>query len=693
MGGSNQSPGEQRVVKTSCEMCWHGCGVDVHVENGKVVRVEGTSDHPYNRGNLCIKGRQIPEHVYHRDRLQYPMRKDNGSWKRISWDEALDTIAAKLIQYKERYGASSHGVLVGDPVSLLGITGWEMIQRFNDVYGTPNRFFVTDVCYGPNVLAEMATLGGMWLPDVENSDCIIVWADNPHNVSPVLVQHIANARKSGAKLIVIDPKRVPIAKQADVCLQPRPATDAALALAMLNVIISEGLYDREFVEDYTVGFDELAEHVKQYPPEYAERATGVAAEDIRKVARMYANTKPACISWGMKVFQNQCGFQTARSIAILQAITGNIGVPGGSRRKAFLRQRPTGLPEMMGDTKHVGAHKYPLWQITRGMTNGGCMVNWGDLVLKGEPHKLRTMIIQGANPAVTWPNTPKVRQALDNLEFLVVMDIFMTETAERADIVLPACTFLEKLSVAIEGVYMLRRPVIQPLWESWSDGKFRLELAKRMGYEEHFPWKDEEEIIDYFLEPSGVTVKSIEAENPSAILRVAMHPGVYEYKQKGFRTPSGKVELYSELIKSFGYDPLPTYQEPPESPISTPELAKEHPLVLMTGTRDLEFWHTQHHRLSKLHRRNPEPRAEIHPDTARKYGISDGDLMMVENKIGSIEITARVTEDLLPGVVSVPHAWPEACENMLVDDTPADQVSGFAAFSGPLCRIRKKTLV
>ncbi|MBL7119404.1 MAG: molybdopterin-dependent oxidoreductase [Dehalococcoidia bacterium] len=692
MRSSSHSSGEHRVVKTACEMCWRGCGLDVYVENGKIVKVEGMSEHPYTRGDICVKARQIVEHVYHKDRLQYPMKKENGSWKRISWDEALDTIATKLTDYKEKYGAASHGIFVGDPVSLLGITGWEMIQRFCDAYGTPNRFFVTDLCGGSAMMAETATLGAMWEPDIENSNCIVVWADNPHNTRPTIVQHIVEARKRGAKLIVIDPRRVPIARQADIHLQPRPATDGALALAMLNVIVSEGLYDRGFVEGYAVGFDKLADHVKQYPPEYAERVTGVPAEDIRQTARMYATTKPACIPFGFKLSQNQSGFHTTRCVGILQAITGNVGIPGGSRRKTYVRQRPLGLPELMGETKHVGAAKYPIWEAY-GMTNAGCMTNWGDLVLKGEPHRLRTVIVQGANPVVTWPNTPKVTKAFDNLEFVVVMDIFMTETAQKADIVLPACTFLEKLSLAIESAIMLRRPVIQPLFESWSDCKFRLQLAKRMGYGEYFPWRDDEEVVDYSLEPSGWSVKRVEAENPSAILLGMMHPGVHEYKIRGFRTPSGKAELYCQRLKELGYDPLPTFQEPPESPASTPELAKEYPVTLATGTRELEFWHTQHHRLSKLHRRNPEPRAELHPETAAKYGIGDGDIMIVENRIGSIEIKARVTEDILPDTVSVPHAWAEACENMLIDDTPADPVSGFVAFSGPLCRIRKKTLV
>jgi anaerobic selenocysteine-containing dehydrogenase len=271
----------------------------------------------------------------------------------------------------------------------------------------------------------------------------------------------------------------------------------------------------------------------------------------------------------------------------------------------------------------------------------------------------------------------------------VVMDIFMSATAEIADIVLPACTFLEKVSATgMSLVSMLRVPVITPLWESWSDCRFWLELAKRMGYEEDFPWKDDEEVLDHFLKPIGLTVRYLRDEHPTGILPLTTHYD--EYKKRGFPTPSGKVELYSEELEKMGYDPLPTYQEPRESPISTPELATEYPLVLTTGAREKEYWHSQQRNLSKLHRRNPGPLAEIHPDTARRYGIGDGDLTVVETKRGSIEIKARVTQDIMPDIVSVPHGWAESCENMLTNDIPADPVSGYVAFTGLLCKISKK---
>ena len=688
-GNSTSLSAQQRWVTIPCGMCHNGCGIKVRVENGKVVEVKGWPEHPYSRGKICIKALQIPEHVHHDSRLKYPLRRNNGSWQRISWDEALDTIAGKLKESKERYGAASLGVLCGDPVELAVELGAGLAWRFCDVYGTPSRFRAADMCYLPLAMAQMMTLGSSYEPDVENSNCIIVWADNPQETYHVVYSKILNARKRGAKLIVIDPKRISLTKYADMHIRPRLGTDGMILLAMMNVIISEQLYDREFVQNWTTGFDKLAEHVRQYTPEKAESISGVAAEAIRMLARLYATTKPASIQYGFKLHQCQCGFQNSRSLAILSAITGNIQVPGGDWQWFNLNKRSTRLPKLMAGIKHPTAARNPVYTVMP-YFGDGCMTNWGDLVLN-EPQQLRNMIVMGANPALTWPNTVKVRKALDKLDFLVVLDVMMTATAQMADIVLPACTFIEKMAPIQWRGWFLRRPVIEPLWESWPDYKFWLELARRLGYEQHFPWKNDEEICDYFFERSGLTVKKILETYPEGYIHLQTIPGEQQYKREGFRTPSGKVELYSSLLEKAGHDPLPTYLEPQQSPLSTPELFKEFPLILTTGTREIEYYHSEQRHLSTLHRRNPEPVAQIHPDTAVKYGISDGEPMMVETKIGSLEIKARVTDDILPGMISVPHGWNDAPENMLTDDMPADPISGYPALTALLCRVRGKT--
>jgi anaerobic selenocysteine-containing dehydrogenase len=317
------------------------------------------------------------------------------------------------------------------------------------------------------------------------------------------------------------------------------------------------------------------------------------------------------------------------------------------------------------------------------------MPNFGDLILEGKPYRVRMMFIIASNPVITWPNTPRVRQALEKLEFLVSMDLFMTETAQYADIVLPACTFVEKYSMPdVTQAAMLRRPIIPTYEESWSDCKFWRELAQRMGYEKEFPWKSDEETLDYYLEPSGTTVRQLRDESPNGMFPVTK--AYYEYKKKGFKTSSGKFEFYCEELKTLGYDPMPIYREPKVGPVTTPDLVAKYPVNLITGVREPGFWHSQYRNLPKLRNKFPEPLADIHPDTAKKYGISDGDMMIVENWIGSIEIKAKVTEDIMPNVVNVPHAWPQASGNMLTDDKPVDPEVGYPSFTALLCRIRKK---
>jgi len=316
-----------------------------------------------------------------------------------------------------------------------------------------------------------------------------------------------------------------------------------------------------------------------------------------------------------------------------------------------------------------------------------------DTLLTSKPYPVKAMIVAGSNPVLTWPNTNKFKEALGKLDFLVVMDLFMTETAKMADMVLPADSFLERsglinmYAAAALPYVMLRKKVVQ-IGECWSDLKFWLELAKRMGYGEHFPWKDEEELFDYLLEPANMTVKYLNEEKPEGLFYTDLNYKWYE--KKGIRTPSGKIELYSTGMEKLGYNPLPIHIEPQESPVSTPDLAGEYPLILTTGARVLGNVHSQLRNIPRLRRRYPEPLVEIHPDSAARYGIEDGKMAIVETKRGYIEIKALVTGDILPGVVNIPHGWDEANVNILTDEAPADTVVGNPALKALLCRMRKK---
>jgi len=318
-----------------------------------------------------------------------------------------------------------------------------------------------------------------------------------------------------------------------------------------------------------------------------------------------------------------------------------------------------------------------------------------DVILSEKPYPIKAMIISGNNPVAAWPDSHKLTKAFKKLDMLVVMDLFMTETAKLATIVLPACSSLETLGLAhnyglVSGMpyVMLSRRVIEPLGECWPDWKFYSELARKMGYGEYFPWNTDEEVVEHFLQPSGITMKQLLEENPEGVWFGKKCYDINAPKQ--IRTPSGKMELYSQSLADAGYDPIPVHKEPSQSPIQDPELAKEYPLILVTGVRIPEYTHWQMKNIPELRQLAPEAVAEVHPATAREYDVADGDMMLVETKGGQIKVKASVTEDLKPGVVSLIHGWEgELNENVLTQMEPTDPVTGYAEFRNIACRIKK----
>jgi anaerobic selenocysteine-containing dehydrogenase len=334
--------------------------------------------------------------------------------------------------------------------------------------------------------------------------------------------------------------------------------------------------------------------------------------------------------------------------------------------------------------------KYPLMYKLWGRPMGeGQMMDLPDLLLS-DKNPIKAMIIECTNPLMTWPDSTKVAKALKKVEFLVYMGQYMTSSADLADIFLPTQGPLEKSDFCIDNritpYIMMKKPIVQ-IGECWHDATFWLQLAKRMGYDEYFPWNNSDEFIDYWLEPSEVSFKMLTEEKPGG-MHLEMKYGTL--RKNGFPTPSGKVEIWSETMEQFGYDPLPTYKEPYESPASRPDLAKEYPLILTTGQRNINFLHSQMRNVPTLRARWPEPLADVHPETAKRYGISDGDMITISTRRGSIDIKAHLTEDNFPGLVSVPHGWVEANVNVLTFARPADPVTGVPNMKALLCRIEKK---
>lgn len=680
-----------QLIKSDCILCVSGCGINAYVEDGKLVKVEGMPEHPLNKGRLCPRGENLVEFANAPDRVKYPMKKVNGQWQRISWDEALDTIARKLTEIKERYGAHALTIF-GGSMAVENIELAAFTQRFKGAFGTPNLISVESFCFRIRVVAHLLTYGRFTSEDPEFAKCILLWGNNPDESRWMWADMMRDAVHEGRlKLIAIDPRRTPLAKEG-IHLQIRPGTDIALGLGMLNVIISEELYDREFVENWSTGFDELKKHVRAYTPEKVEEITWVPAPDIRKVARIYATTKPACIVPGTcSLAHSGSALQAERLLCILQAVTGNVDVKGGWAMTPLPRLSDLRVPV---EEEPVGAAQFPVFYKTWGKAVPyGQSMCWADQVLTEKPYPIKALIVVGGNPALTMPESKKTVEAIKKLELVVVMNPFMTETAELADIVLPACTFLEKMGLGM--VYainaglpyiLLRKQVCDPPGEAWADWKFWTELARRMGLGKYFPWNTDEEVVAHLLEPSGITLQQLK-EDPCGIYYDKKNYNARE--TFGFRTPSKKVELYSNALKEAGFDAIPAHHEPGQSPISTPELAKKYPLILITGARMREYTHSQLRSMTQMRRRAPEPLAEIHPTTARDHGIIDGEMIFVETRKGRIKMKARVTADIAPRVVSIPHGWAQANANILTDVQERDPVSGYPMLKGLLCRIAK----
>lgn len=680
--------GKAHIVKSRCNMCHPRCGINVHSAGNKIIEIDGMPEHPYKF--LCVKGHAIPELVHSSDRLTNPLRKIDGKFREISWEDAFSFIADKLADIKKEYGAKS--IVLHTGIAYVGTIVSEILRRFGDVLGTPNYTSGAAFCWFARTIGFNLTVGDHICPDYNwATRCAVVWGHNPAATNPELADKVNIVKARGGRLIVVDPREIPLAKRADIHAQIRPGTDCALALGILNVIITEELFDKSFVEQWTVGFDRLIEHVKEYPPERAEEITRVSSKKIRDIARMYATNKPASLSLGLATDQSTNGIQTIRAIATLIAITGNLDVSGGNiilpPRMTWPKLR---VEENVAHDTAIGAD-YPIYTKYARMEQQTTPIL--DVMLTEKPYPIKALINFGCNLAMTWSDTNKVRKAIQKLGLFVVCDIFMTETAKMADVVLPGTTFMERDNLRDYRnmgipLFFLANKAIEPVGNCMEDWKIIQGIARRMGYGEYFSWERTEELFDFVLKPSGNSLDKLR-QSPGGIYygeKISR-----KYLKEGFHTPSKKVEIYSSILQEYGYEPLPTFHEPPESPVSNPELAKEYPLIMITGIKVLPFTHSQYHNIPSLRRLLPEPLVEINTRTAAELGINDGDLVRVENRKGKIKLKAKVTDEILPGVIAIEQGWSEANVNLLtnMDAENRDPISGYPGLRQVLCRVTK----
>jgi len=694
-----KTPSGVNIIKSACFSCNATCEVLVFVDkqNGKVLRVEGDPDSPVTRGVLCTKGLTAKDLVENPGRLRSPLKRigkrGEGKWESISWDEALTTIAENLTVYKEKYGPQGVAFLQGTQ------RGWtRSFTRLTNAFGAVNHGATGWAqCLWPQLVENSVTFGASYLEssDCENSNCILVWGTNPAATWAVKAADIMDARERGARLIVVDPHLSETAAKADVWLQLRPGTDTALGLTLLNVIIENGWYDADFVENWTVGFDQLKEHVATCTPKWGESVTRVPHGQIIKAAEMYARTSPAAIYRCLAVDLDHESIQACRAVSLLAAVTGNIDVPGGNVLVSSRGEISQNTHDFIGvrflPEKDLplrrGYDRFPLLCTELCPVPNAHMPTLWETIATGDPYPVKAAVIFGANGAVSYSNSARVNEALACLDFLVVADLFLTPTAQMADIVLPASSWLERNNIISSFqssyTYTIAQQKAAVLPEARSDVDIVIDLAHRLGLGDKF-WPDETALFDHLLAPTGNTLAQfIQKKRLYAPLKY------YRYRENGFKTPSGKVELYSSILAKHSCEPLPTYTEPFQSPLNTPELAKDYPLIMTSGRRPF-FRHTENRQNPLLREQCPSAPVRIHPDTAAGLGIAEGDCVLIETPLGTAEATAELTQGLHPDVVQTMPGW-EGKENVnnLIPWGRFARGIGTVSMHSTMCRIRK----
>ncbi len=688
------------VRKTICSICnprTH-CGIDAYVKDGVVVKVEGTKENPHNEGTLCSKGNANRQYIYHKDRIRTPLiRKGDrasGHFIPISWDDALDLIASRLLRIKEESGPEA-------VVFFVGFPKWPrpFLKRLAHSFGSPNYCSESSVCFRGTYLANGLNYGSLGGPDIANSKCLLAWSGNPFYSNTPMARGILDAREKGLKIIDVGPLVTPLTAHADMHLRIRPGTSGALALGMANVIIEEGLYDREFVGNYTLGFEEYRAYVSEFSPAVTEEITGVRSRLIIDAARLYANTKPACmLNSSNATTHHTNGLQNHRAVTALIGLTGNYDVQGGNPlvKPAYLHMT-SGMLTLEDEFEQsrpwddmaprVGQDAHPAW--CRVVAEAQAM-HIPVQINSGQPYPLRAMLAFGLNYRM-WPGHDYMEASLRKLDFLVDVDLFMTDSAKLADVVLPACTSFERSEIKFypQKYVIWTQPAIRPLWESRPDSQIIYDLAHRIAPDDALMQQGYEASVDWILQPTGLTVGQLKQYPGGYAVKDVKMPPFRKYEKQGFKTPSGKMEFVSTILAETGYDALPTYREPRLSPRSAPEIAKDFPLILTTGARLPMFIHSRAFRLEWMRSLRTDAMVDLNPRDAQDRGIAQDDWVSLSTPRNVIKVRANLTEMVPPGVVSMYHDYPEASVNPLVEPDYRDPISGYPGFKSLLCQVKR----
>jgi len=678
---------------TICRLCSSCCPITADVENGRLISAHRISALPKEQQLICPKLKAATDIVYSPQRLSRPLLKDkNGRFREISWDEALDKIAERFLFFKNNHGAESVCWLRG--MAADWGAPWDYVNRLMNAFGSPNTIGNGSVCHVGREFAHTVTYGAMTMPLISSARCVLIWGKNDMNTNPAAAENILQSREKGAVLIVVDPVKTFLAENADIWLQIKPAHDGLLAMAMIHEIISKKYYNAAFVEKWTTGFDMLRQAAESFSAEQVAGDIGLDPIMIKEAARLYAASAPACIVDGNGLDMQLDTFDATRCVCILRALTGNLDIKGGDFIPQPVRVRNIQLQGQLSGEIQPITGDYQLFNKFHdnwGKHVQSCLI---DAILDEKPYPLKMVVSQAGNPVVTMMDSNRVEKAFEKLDFLVVIDLFMTRTARMADVILPASSCFEKTQLNRAFIrnspVRIQNAVIEPLMESRPDWMIVFELGRRIGLDAEFPWQTAEEAINYQLEPAGITVEMLR-KHPEGIRADEI---VFEkYKKNGFNTPSGKVEFYSGHLSSNGLSGIPYLHGYLQHPISFDDRKDQYPFVGISGARDNRFTHTQFHQIPSLAKKNSGCVVEIHKSDADAYGIVNGDTISIETPRSRIKMRAEVNENVPPGAIRIAWGWgdidPDCGLNRLTDDERRNPVIGTPSGRSFMCRISK----
>ena len=674
-------------IHTMCEMCVWRCGVRAKVEEERIVKLEGNPDHPHSHGKLCARGQSGLMNTYDPDRVLTPLirvgKRGEGLFRKASWEEALDLTAEKMLKIKESYGPEA---MVFSSTHNLSQVQFENLLNG---YGSPNYGTQRSLCFNAMIVANLMTYG-MEEParDYSQVQYIILTGRNlTEAISTSETGELMDALARGAKVVYIDPRYTKTAAKATEWCPIRPGTDLAFHLALIQVIISEGLYNKQFVDQYTQGFAELAEAVKDYTPEWAALITGIDAAVIQRIAHEFAAAAPYTLAhngWRTSNFINS--FPTERAITILNALVGNWGVtlhPAAGEGAGGLGKPPQPPYPRVSALRLDGVPwKYPFVPLKLGIFQ-----QLRDAILEGQPYEAHGWFIARQNPVLSLPDRKRTLQALGKMEFIAVVDIIPNDTAWFADVVLPEASYLERYDplLPVGDKAWIRQPVIEPQGDTKSALMIYKELGTRLGLGDFFQYTDEQDYLNQELAPLGISLDQVRLQG------YAQLPKGEEDTELKWSTPSGKIEISSSTLKAGKFDPVPIWQEPPQP--------KPGAFYLLTGKVGQ---HTQMGTQNNLllHKYQDEPALWMSPAAAAAANLTDGDLVEAASEVGSVKVALHVTKAIRDDCVymtpgfghlskGLTTAYGVGASDSVLHVTYVDPISGGQALSQTFVTVKK----